>query len=338
MFEPKLTVLNADVTLGLSKVIDQSVACVVTSPPYYGLRSYLKDNDPSKSLEIGQETNPQLYIARLVEVFREVRRVLRDDGVLWLNLGDSYANDTKWGGKTSGKHATALHGDTGIGRRRTSTGLKSKDMVMIPPRVALALQADGWYLRAACPWIKRNAMPQSVNDRPTTAIEYIYMLTKSEHYFYDGNSVELPAICSRMRGPAEHADKISTNGNSGLSRRKPKTTRKRRASDWFLDSMGLLQDEVGGPLAFVVNTSSYRGAHFATFPAELITPCIQSTSRRGDTVLDIFSGSGTVGQVALELQRYSLLIELNPSYIPLIHQRCFPAQFRHRIRHVFQHV
>lgn len=141
-----------------------SVHCVITSPPYYGLRAY--SDNPA---EIGREQTPEQYIAAMVATFCEVRRVLRDDGCCWLNLGDSYASDSKWGGATGGKHAAGLHGNSGISRARRSTGAKDKDLLLIPHRVALALQADGWYLRSTLPWLKRNAMPESVTDRPTTA-------------------------------------------------------------------------------------------------------------------------------------------------------------------------
>jgi hypothetical protein len=139
--------------------------------------------------ELGNEPTPDLYVSHLVAVFREVRRVLKDDGVLFLNLGDSYASDTKSGGSTGGKHVAALH-DAPIGRGKRETGLKAKDLVCIPWRVAMALQADGWWLRSGCPWVKRNAMPESVTDRPATALEYVFLLSKSESYFYDHEAVK----------------------------------------------------------------------------------------------------------------------------------------------------
>jgi DNA modification methylase len=143
--------------------------------------------------QIGLEASPDAYVAEMVAVFREVWRVLRDDGTVWLNLGDSYANDTKWGGSSGGKHVAALHGDTGVGRGKQATGLKSKDLMMIPARVALALQADGWYLRSDVIWHKPNPMPEPVTDRPTSSHEHIFLLTKQPAYFYDADAVKEPA-------------------------------------------------------------------------------------------------------------------------------------------------
>lgn len=160
--------------------------CCVTSPPYYSLRNYQVDG------QIGLEQTPHQYVAQLVAVFQEVRRVLRDDGTLWLNLGDSYANDTKWGGASGGKHAAALHGNTGIGRTKRHTGAKAKDLLMIPARVALALQADGWWLRSAIVWHKPNVMPESVKDRPTSSYEMVYLFAKAEQYFYDADAIREP--------------------------------------------------------------------------------------------------------------------------------------------------
>lgn len=159
------------------------VQSCVTSPPYWGLRDYSSEN------QIGTEDNYVDYVANLVGVFREVRRVLADDGTLWLNLGDSYANDPKWGGRTGGKHASALHGDPGIGRQKRHTGLPPKCLVGIPWRVSLALVDDGWTLRSDVIWAKPNPMPESVTDRPTKAHEYVFMLTKSERYYYDAASI-----------------------------------------------------------------------------------------------------------------------------------------------------
>lgn len=162
---------------------DGCVQTVVTSPPYFGLRDY------GVSGQIGLESTPDAYVAQLVDVFREVRRVLKDDGTVWLNLGDSYANDAKWGGSSGGKHVAALHGNTGIGRGRQTTGLKGKDLIGIPWRVAFALQADGWYLRSDIIWSKPNPMPESVTDRPTKAHEYLFLLTKSDRYSYDAAAI-----------------------------------------------------------------------------------------------------------------------------------------------------
>lgn len=327
---PNLTILNGDVIEQLRTLPDNSVQCCVTSPPYYGLRSYLKADDPAKTHEIGAEETPQAYVARMVEVFREVKRVLREDGVLWCNLGDSY---TSGGRKTRAPDAKDSKGGRESDTRPTQpAGLKPKDLLMIPARVAIALQQDGWYLRAACPWIKRNGMPESVKDRPSQTIEMLYMLSKSERYHYDAEAVKTPAAHggkvvqlgekSFSKGQAADAG-IAASGNGKKDTYTVPAKRTRRSGDWFFESwQGMLQDDEGDPLAFVVNTKPYKGAHFACFPPDLIRPCIKATARVGHPVLDPFGGSGTTAQVAMELGHNAILIELNADYIPLIRQRC----------------
>lgn len=280
----RLTILNADALTGLKQVLNGTIQCCVTSPPYYGLRSYLKADDPAKANEIGSEPTPQAYIDHLVEVFREVKRALREDGVLWLNLGDSYNAGASTKQRAWRNGAGRADGQVDSRGQRNRNGvsagdLKPKDLLMIPARVAMALQADGWYLRAACPWIKRNAMPESVQDRPTQTIEYLYMLTKSEHYHYDAEAVKVPAkkgACGSRFDTGKTAE--HQQNRSSTKERVEDGTRLRRSADWFFRSwQGLLQDEDGDPLAFVVNTKGYKGAHFACFPPELIRPCIQSS-------------------------------------------------------------
>lgn len=291
MSEP-VTILHGDVIEQLRTLPDESVQCCVTSPPYYGLRSYLKADDPAKVHEIGAEETPDAYVARMVEVFREVRRVLRSDGTLWLNLGDSYLSGR---GMSGGAHKYAEGTHTAdeknparrFGLRPTDVpipGFKPKDLLLIPSRVAMALQADGWYLRSAGPWIKRNAMPESVNDRPSTTIETVFLLSKSDRYHYDATAVRVAAV-KGAAGSQFHTGKTATH-QQGRSSTKPRVedgTRLRRSSDWFMESwQGMLQDEEGDPLAFVVNTRPYRAAHFAVFPPDLVRPCIQAgTSAQG---------------------------------------------------------
>ena len=236
----------------------------VTSPPYFGLRDYGHEG------QIGLEQTPDEYIRAMVEVFRCVHNVLADDGTLWLNIGDTY----------------------GAG----------KQLLGIPWRVALALQADGWCLRQDIIWSKPNPMPESVTDRCTKAHEYIFLMSKSQKYFYDAKAVREPEVCGRMRGPAKHRDTISTNGNSGLAQRVGDGFRNRR-SVWS------------------VATKPYKGAHFATFPPSLIEPCILAGSRKGDVVLDPFMGSGTTAVVALKHGRQYLGCELNENYLPLQQER-----------------
>ena len=266
----------------------------VTSPPYWGLRDY---GDPG---QIGLERTPQRYVARLRSVFRLVREALADDGVLWLNLGDCYANDSKWGGSTGGKHARGLHGKTGIGRGKVKTGLKDKDLVGIPWSVAFMLRADGWYLRQDIIWSKPACMPESVRDRCTKSHEYLFLLTKSKRYYYDADAIKEPAdpaagrdtITARRQVPPGHsADTGFVNG------RRFETRNKR--SVW------------------TVSNAPYPDAHFATFPPKLIEPCILAGSRPGDIVLDPFMGSGTTAQVAEYLGRQWIGCEINPEYVAL---------------------
>lgn len=420
---PTLDLRMGDAFDVLRTVRDSSVQLSVTSPPYFGLRSYLPEGHPLKNREIGRETTPELFIATMVSVFREVRRVLKDDGILFLNLGDSYVGS--WAAQSRGSFTPGkLEGtsllsarqimahpreDTHTGSLKNTPGLKPKDLMMLPQRVAIALQADGWYLRSQIPWIKRNVMPESVTDRPTTAVEYVFMLTKSGKYYYDKSAVLIPtsenshaggktngtmkAVTSEFPHDSIEARKARANpatksfpadgrngirpagkqAESGLRRyvgfnecwdaaeesamvpqcRGGKTAfrgqghfltsangpanrdgrdmknvgaswaRNRRNSDWFIQSwQGLLADDDGDTLAVVVNPKGYKEAHFATFPKKFVDPFVLAGSRPGDVVLDPFGGSGTVGQVALELGRSALLIELNPAYEPLIRQRC----------------
>lgn len=263
----------------------------VTSPPYFGLRNYGVDG------QIGLEPTPDEFVAGLVEVFREVGRVLRPDGTLWLNLGDSYSSG---GRKTQVSDNNGNRGRTYT--NRPNDGAKPKDLLMIPSRVALALQADGWYLRSHIVWHKPNVMPESVKDRPTNAHESIFLLTRSAKYYYDADAVKEPETCGRKRGPALHPDLLSTNGNSGLARRESTGFRNLRN-------------------VWTVPTKPFRGAHFATFPPELIEPCIKAGSPVGGHVLDPFGGSGTTGLVAKRLQRQADLIELNPEYAELARAR-----------------
>lgn len=277
----------------------------VTSPPYFGLRDYGHEG------QIGLERTPEEYIAAMVEVFRCVRDVLADDGTLWLNIGDSYA---RTGGTDRNVSTTAQVGSTrntleqmsNRTQNATAIGLKSKDLIGIPWMLAFALRADGWYLRQDIIWHKPNPMPESVRDRCTKAHEYVFLLSKSERYFYDYEAVREPEVCGRMRGPALHRDQISTNGNSGLTRRQSDGFRNRRS-------------------VWTVATRPYNGAHFATFPPALIEPCILAGSRTGDIVLDPFMGSGTTASVALQHGRQYLGCELNPEYEPLQDRRIAEA-------------
>jgi len=274
----------------------------VTSPPYFGLRDYGHDG------QIGLEQTPEAYIAAMVDVFRCVRDVLADDGTLWLNIGDSYAS----AGGTPGPRKSGNTFDSpaaGVQPRPGVAGLKPKDLIGIPWMLAFALRADGWYLRQDIIWHKPNPMPESVRDRCTKAHEYVFLLSKSERYFYDHEAAMEPVAAStveRLSQTTLHQQEGSarvpgkTNGNMKAVGR---TDKRNRRSVW------------------TVATRPYKGAHFATFPPALIEPCILAGSRPGDTVLDPFMGSGTTAQVALQHGRQYLGCELNPDYGPLQEQR-----------------
>lgn len=259
--------------------------------------------------QIGLEPTPELYVRRMVKVFREVWRVLRSDGTLWLNLGDSYARAEGKGQHKPGDAGKQNYIISKGGGRAASgfkftedSNIKPKDLIGIPWRVALALQADGWYLRQDIIWHKPNPMPESVTDRFTRSHEHVFLLTKSERYYFNSEAIQEPAVCNRTRGPTLRADKISTNGNSGLSKRQPKEFRNSRD-------------------VWSINTQSYRGAHFATFPEALVLPCLLAGSQPGDIVLDPFMGSGTVGVVCQKHDRIFYGIDLNPEYVALAKKR-----------------
>ena len=272
----------------------------VTSPPYFGLRNYGHEG------QLGLEQTPEEYIAAMVEVFRCVRDVLADDGTLWLNIGDSYAGAGYSNNKNTGGTART---DGGKQRHLSGTGCKNKDLIGIPWMLAFALRADGWFLRQDIIWHKPNPMPESVRDRCTKAHEYIFLLSKSERYFYDHEASMEPVAAStveRLSQPTLHQQEGSarvpgkTNGNMKAVGR---TDLRNRRSVW------------------TVATRPYKGAHFATFPPALIEPCILAGSRPGDIVLDPFMGSGTTAAVALQHGRQYLGCELNREYKPLQQER-----------------
>lgn len=273
--------------------------------------------------QIGLEETPEAYIARLVDVFREVRRVLADDGTLWVNIGDSYAANGVSGLGTTGGHGAFNGGakhDARIRERKCPPNVKVKDLIGIPWMLAFALRADGWYLRSEIIWHKPNPMPESVKDRPTKAHEQIFLLSKSPKYFYDADAVKEP--CS----PANVADfkKRKTmdnkgNGDGSYEEARPDLCRSRDAympSDFLRNRRSV----------WTVTPKPYKEAHFATFPPDLIKPCILAGCPEGGTVLDPFGGSGTTAQVAIENGRNAVLIELNPAYIELMRKRLASVQ------------
>jgi DNA modification methylase len=288
----------------LATLPERSIQCCVTSPPYWGLRDY------GHADQIGLEPTPAEYVAGMVDVFRAVRRVLRDDGVLWLNLGDSYAATTKG---SSGKGEKQIsNAGTLLADRSWSIpdGLKPKDLCGIPWRVAFALQADGWYLRSDVIWAKPNPMPESVTDRPTKAHEYVFLLSKSERYVYDASAI---AEVASGRSSGRVADDKAGSG-AGFEIR-----------SGFAKCGDVEWSERNARTVWTIASQPFAGAHFATMPPKLAERCILAGSRIGDTVLDPFLGSGTVGMVAERCGRKWFGCELNPKYEPLIKERTAQA-------------
>ena len=333
-----------------------SVHCCVTSPPYYGLRDY------GHAGQIGMEHTPAEYVANLVAVFCEVRRVLRPDGTLWVNLGDSYANDGKRGGETGGKQSYLPDSDRRrVEREKRSTGLPAKSLVGIPWRVAFALQDDGWILRSDIIWHKPNAMPESVGDRPTKAHEYLFLLAKSPRYYYDAAAIAEPAqFWQGNAATFERTGPVSQHVLPGQSVAQHRPERGGKGGKNSFRGQGAEREGATGPanrdgrelaavgygptrnkreLAAVgygptrnkrsvwsVATKPYREAHFATYPVGLVTPCVLAGCPAGGTVLDPFSGSATTGEAAIGAWRSYIGIELNPEYMALAERRLSTTQ------------
>lgn len=416
MNDKQVTIMQGNAIGTLSDIPDCSVQCVVTSPPYFGLRDYgtarweggdencdhLPPNDSPNSKiqgngnnthagrqgkyckkcgalrvdeQIGLEETPEEYVEKLVCVFREVKRVLKDDGVLWLNLGDSY-----WGGKgksgyelpeeakarrRNGKTLQSENNVIGKREMRPTDGkhpvIKPKDLIGIPWMVAFALRADGWCLRQDIIWSKPNPMPESVTDRCTKSHEYIFLMSKSRNYYYDYEAILEPANydgrkATKMQGSKkyqngfaptdENPNTLHVKGHERRSRVIGRTERKMAGTNYGGDGKGLhghsgYYDKDGNPRfnqfedgtparnkrsVWTVVTKPYKEAHFATFPCELIEPCILAGSREGDTVLDPFNGSGTTGEVAIKHHRKYIGIEINPDYVKLTKKRLSKVQ------------
>tara|TARA_R100000808_G_C2154957_1_gene166482 strand:+ start:7006 stop:7944 length:939 start_codon:yes stop_codon:yes gene_type:complete len=296
----------------LSSLPEKSVHTCITSPPYWGLRDYGVDS------QLGLEPTPQKYVENLVSVFREVRRVLRDDGTVWLNLGDSYC-----GGGRAGKNPELKSKHINFGKvqdmstytspSKIPEGMKPKDLCGMPWRVAFGLQADGWYLRQDIIWAKPNPMPESVRDRCTKSHEYLFLLSKSSHYYYDHEAIKEPSVSQKSSGNKTH--KYVGTGDSG-----------HQYKEGLLKSSGVEWTTRNKRSVWTVSLKPYRGAHFATFPPDLIEPCVLAGSPVGGTVLDPFFGAGTTGLVSMRHGREYLGIELNPEYAELAKQRLSAVQ------------
>lgn len=305
---------------------DGAVNCAITSPPYWGLRNYGVDN------QIGLESSPEAYLVKMVEVFREVRRVLREDGTLWLNLGDSYSSGGRKTRDADSKHSGRP--DTDV---RPESGMKPKDLTGIPWRVAFALQADGWYLRQDIIWHKPNPMPESVTDRCTKAHEYVFLMSKSPRYYYDQDAIREPAVYggNEARYARQTADNKShpTVERNGI-RPRSLIGKQRKPAGWDtgkgahgsfhcdgrarkVEYSGVTSETRNRRSVWSVSTQPFSGAHFATFPPELIKPMILAGCPEDGIVLDPFAGSGTTVLTALKLNRNAIGLELNPEYCGL---------------------
>ena len=351
---PAARILVGDVRNRLADIPDNSIQACITSPPYWGLRDYgtatWEGGDSScdhlgkpmatkaninrncgtgndvKNAEarefykdicgkcgarridsqIGLEQTPDEYVAEMVAVFREVRRVLKDDGVLWLNLGDSYSGS----GKVPAGNLGANHNERHLEHRHSAIvpdGLKPKDLVGIPWRVAFALQADGWWLRQDIIWHKPNPMPESVTDRCTKSHEYLFLLTKSAKYYFDNEAIKEDAKWSSDNRAGE--GRLTYDG-------------KRQGQDGTgQEAFVSIVDKRNRRSVWTIPTKPFRGAHFAVMPEALVEPCILATSRQDDTILDPFTGSGTVAVVSLRHGRNYIGTELKPEYVDIAKQR-----------------
>ena len=300
----KAKIIISDVRTALDKIKEASVQTCITSPPYWGLRDYGNEG------QLGLESSPQEFVQNLCQVFDKVWQVMKDDGTLWLNLGDSYSSmrDSKTVPDTlrGDNYGTAVK--TAANRNPLNlrlTGLKHKDLVGIPWRVAFALQERGWYLRQDIIWAKPNPMPESVTDRCTKSHEYLFLLTKSSKYYFDNQAIKedgvIPAGTKGAKGSVERQNE------KGVNARPPEYK--------IYDGKRNKRD------VWTVNTKPFKGAHFAVMPEKLVEPCILAGSKEGDTVLDPFTGSGTVAVVALRHRRNFVGVELNAEYAAIAEKR-----------------
>lgn len=335
----------------MARMPDNFVNCIVTSPPYFGLRDY------GHADQIGLEETPELFVEKLVKVFSEARRVLSEDGTLWLNLGDSYAGSGNGSCDYRPDKISISANHNKYGKHKPKTNLKPKDLIGIPWMVAFALRADGWYLRQDIIWHKPNPMPESVTDRCTKAHEYIFLLTKSPRYYYDADSIKTAVVDStilRMQQQIEDqkgSDRVPGKTNGTMKAVGPgRNPRKsvdvnggNRASDRGIPAMAINGSGVDGHSGYfdscgniigegmanrksvwMIATMPFKDAHFATFPESLIIPCIKAGSIEGGIVYDPFMGAGTTALVARKLNRQFIGSEINPDYVAIANKRIDP--------------
>jgi DNA modification methylase len=320
---------------GLKDLESESVNCCVTSPPYWGLRDY---GVPG---QLGLESTPEEYVSNIVEVFREVKRVLRDDGTLWLNLGDTYAGNSKPGGGDPTIKTRNLGGKE-YRQKHVPNGLKPKDLVGIPWMIAFALRSDGWYLRQDIIWAKNNPMPESVRDRCTKSHEYIFLFSKSSQYYFNADSISEPVTVSTVKRLSQNiegqagSDRVPGKTNGTMKAKAPRYGGKKYTENpevFNRTKSGNAYDfspKRNKRSVWTISTQPFKEAHFATFPPKLIEPCILAGCPVGGIVLDPFMGSGTTAMVALQLQRNFIGFELNPGYIEIAE--------KHRLANVQQRI
>lgn len=345
---PNVEILQGDCIESLKKLPDGCIQTCVTSPPYFGLRDYGVEE------QIGLEETPNGYIQKLVDVFAEVYRVLSDNGTLWCNIGDSYAGS--WGAQGRQGETGTMHGRSVTSARQIEShpknksrtgslkqeGIKQKELIGIPWRLAFALQDFGWYLRQDIIWSKPNPMPESVRDRCTKSHEYIFLLSKKPTYYFDQEAISEPLAESSISRLQQDIDKQEgssrvpgkTNGNmkaacrkSGNKERKARPGTPKNNSQNLKGSVPWEGATRNKRSVWSVSTKPYKGAHFAVFPVDLIEPCILAGSKKGDTVLDPFNGSGTTGECAISHGRNYIGLELNQEYIDLTHKRLSLTQY-----------
>lgn len=318
-------ILTGDALEQLRKLPPESVHTCVTSPPYYNLRDY------GAAGQIGNEASVEEYLQSLVSVFREVRRVLRADGTLWVNMGDSYAT------RSGNQPPTNTRNSCGHTAKHTPRGYKYKDLIGVPWQLAFALRADGWYLRQDIIWNKSNCMPESVRDRCTKSHEYIFLLSKAERYYFDAAAISEPIAESGAKRYLQNieaqkgSDRQPGKTNGPMKAALPRfggekygnnTTPEARTKSGKVYAPTLRRNKRD---VWTVSTSGFRGAHFAVFPEKLIEPCILAGSPLGGTVLDPFTGSGTTGVVAKRLRRDFIGCEINPDYAQMAADRIAAA-------------
>ena len=306
------TIYIGDCLEVLKTLPDESVHCCVTSPPYYALRDYGMEE------QIGREATPKEYISRLTEVFTEVRRVLRSDGTLWLNIADTYAGKGNQGDFVDPKNPKGRNGQA-VALNYKVEGCKPKDMIGIPWMLAFALRDSGWYLRNDIIWMKENPMPESCKDRCSRCYEHIFLLSKSRKYFFDAKAISepiAPATAERLKRGMKGGNKY---GKPVPGQPQTQTINRPRAHGEITDSM--INPMRNKRDVWVVNTVPFKGGHYAAYPPKLVEPCLLAGCPEGGIVLDPFFGSGTTGMVAKQLNRHYIGIELNPEYAKLAEAR-----------------